>query len=364
MGLYRKGKIWWFIKQYRGHRVEESLGTESKKLAERLYAEILPTIIDGSYFEKQKRIPTMKEVIERYMTDVSPMQKSYSRNLEISGYWNDFFKDCLVSDVTTSLLSSYKAKRLTGDIVRGKGKGRKAGQSTVKRELAFLRAVFNKAIGEWDDDWDEYFKDHPLNPVKKVIKGLKDNKRVRYVTPEEAQKLRVTLPEWIKPMVIVACHTGLRQSNIVNLTVSQVDFHSGRINMKSEEMKDGDPLSIKMTSDVRETLRTVIKKRKVLSPYVFCDERGRPYNTKTVSMAFRRACKAAKIENLRFHDLRHDFATLLINNGATLFQVQANLGHSDPRMTQRYAHLLPENQNVVNFIEGKGITTILRQWQK
>lgn len=202
---------------------------------------------------------------------------------------------------------------------------------------------------------------HPLNPVRKVIKGLKENKRVRYVTPDEAHKLRFALPEWIKPMVIVACHTGLRAGNIVNLTVSQVDFHSDRINMRSEEMKDGDPLSIKMTADVRDTLSTVIKKRNVLSPYVFCDEHGKPYDTKAVSMAFLRACRAAKIENLRFHDLRHDFATLLINNGATLFQVQANLGHSDPRMTQRYAHLLPENQNVVNFIEGKGTTTILRQ---
>ena len=361
MGLFKKGNIWWFIKQYRGHRVEESLGTENKKLAERLYAEILPTIIDGSYFERKKRIPMMKEVIERYMTDVSSIQKGHYRNLELAGYWNDFFKDCLVSEVTTSLLSGYKAKRLTGAIIRGKGRGRKAGQSTVKREFAFLRAVFNKGIEEWEDDWDEYFKDHPRNPVKKVIKGLKENKRVRYVTPDEAEKLKVTLPEWIRAMVIVACHTGLRQSNIVNLTVSQVDFHSGRINMKSEEMKDGEPLSIKMTSDVREALQTAMRKRKVLSPYVFCSDHGGPFDAKAVSMAFRRACKAAGIDNLRFHDLRHDFATLLINNGATLFQVQANLGHSDPRMTQRYAHLLPENQNVVNLIEGKGITTILRQ---
>lgn len=161
MGLFKKGKIWWFIKQHRGHRVEESLGTENKKLAERLYADKLPKIIDGSYFEEKKRIPMMKEVIQRYMTDVSPIQKSHSRNLEIASYWNDFFKDCLVSDVTTSFLSSYKAKRLTGEIVRGNGKGRKAGQATVKKELAFLRAIFNKAIDEWEDDWDGYFKSHP-----------------------------------------------------------------------------------------------------------------------------------------------------------------------------------------------------------
>jgi len=75
----------------------------------------------------------------------------------------------------------------------------------------------------------------------------------------------------------------------------------------------------------------------------------------------RRACERAGIQNLRFHDLRHDFATLLINNGASLYQVQHALGHKDQRMSQRYAHLLPENRDVVNYIEGKGTTTILLQ---
>jgi hypothetical protein len=91
----------------------------------------------------------------------------------------------------TSLLSSYKAKRLTGDLRFGKSKDpdkrKKAGQSTIKKELAFLRMIFNKAIDEWDDDWDGYFRSNPVNPVRKVIKGLKENKRVRYVMPDEAQ---------------------------------------------------------------------------------------------------------------------------------------------------------------------------------
>lgn len=61
------------------------------------------------------------------------------------------------------------------------------------------------------------------------------------------------------------------------------------------------------------------------------------------------------------HNLRHDFATRLINAGASVYQVQHQLAHSDPGMTQRYAHLLPENQNVVDKIDGKGTTIILLQ---
>ena len=65
--------------------------------------------------------------------------------------------------------------------------------------------------------------------------------------------------------------------------------------------------------------------------------------------------------DLRFHDLRHDFATVLINNGAALYQVQLALGRKDHRMSARYAHLLPENRDVVNLVDGKGTATILLQ---
>ncbi|OGW55714.1 MAG: hypothetical protein A2Y81_01660 [Nitrospirae bacterium RBG_13_43_8] len=73
-----------------------------------------------------------------------------------------------------------------------------------------------------------------------------------------------------------------------------------------------------------------------------------------LTRAFKRACDRAKIKDLRFHDLRHDFASALINKGASLYQVQHNMSHSDSRMTERYAHLLPENRDVVDKIDGEG----------
>jgi hypothetical protein len=177
MGIYKKGNVWWFKKLFRGRKVEKSLEVRRRDDAEKKFAEILPGILDGSYFQGTAEPLTMTDIIDRYMREVSPLQKSHKRNQEIASHLKGFFKDVLISEVSSSRISSYKAKRLTGELKFGKGKGKRAGESTVKKELSFLRQVFNKAIDEWEI--------MEFNPVKRVIKGLKDVKRVRYVLPED-----------------------------------------------------------------------------------------------------------------------------------------------------------------------------------
>jgi len=113
-----------------------------------------------------------------------------------------------------------------------------------------------------------------------------------------------------------------------------------------------------MTSIVRMTFLYVIRERKVASPYVFCDAEGKPHSPYKVSVAFKKACKRAKVEDLRLHDLRHDFATLMLRKTKNLVDVQHAMGHKDSRMTLRYAHLLRGTFNAINAIEGKGFVTV------
>ena len=81
MGLYRRGKFFWFRISYQGKRIQESLKTDNRKLAEKLYAKILTDIVEGRYFEKPKDI-TINEVLERYMKEFSPLLSlsSHERN--------------------------------------------------------------------------------------------------------------------------------------------------------------------------------------------------------------------------------------------------------------------------------------------
>ena len=78
-----------------------------------------------------------------------------------------------------------------------------------------------------------------------------------------------------------------------------------------------------------------------------------------VSVAFKRACKRAGVEDLRLHDLRHDFATLMLRKTKNLVDVQHALGHKDSRMTLRYAHLLPEDlRSAYEAIDNEGTSVI------
>ncbi len=193
------------------------------------------------------------------------------------------------------------------------------------------------------------------------------------------------LPEWLKPIVTIARETGLRLSNIINLEWSQVNIFSRMINLATT--KNGDPHSVPMTDNVLNILKKLyssqnsfrIKSKnfcpsKVLGVFQSGDncppERhvgqatklwffpARPsghsdgekpktkpvlVNRHWVSKSFKDTGKKAEIENFRFHDLRHDFCSKLVQMGADLYSVAGLAGHRDVKTTQRYAHLSLEN---------------------
>ena len=345
--IWKRGRIWQVRIKRKGKSIRRSTSTSNKELAQKIERDIWNRLEEGTWFEKAKKIK-MTEVIEKYMTEISPFkQGSHERNKQIAKHFKAFLSDVLLEDVRPALLSRYKSERLLTITKRGG----LVSPDTVRKELSLLRQIFNVAIDEW-----ELCKE---NPVRKIIRSLpQEERRVRYVLPEEAEQLKFTIPTWLKAIVITACQTGLRRRNLLNLTVQQLDLISNRIII--ERTKNGDPIGIAMTSIVRETLLNVIRERTVVSPYVFCDDRGKACSPYKVSMAFRRACERAGVKNLRFHDLRHDFATLMLSKTRNLIDVQQSLGHRDPRMSLRYAHLLPDDlKGAFEAIDNTGTASII-----
>jgi len=140
----------------------------------------------------------------------------------------------------------------------------KATGSTVNRELACLRIVFNKAM-EWGKVHD--------NPVRKVKYFPENKRRLRYLTKEEIKALYNASADHLRPILIVALNTGMRKSEILNLKWEDIDFRQKMIyilNTKNNEKRE-----IPMNQVVFDTLPKIRKHPD--SSYIFYNRDGKPY---------------------------------------------------------------------------------------
>ncbi len=142
----------------------------------------------------------------------------------------------------------------------------------------------------------------------------------------------------LRPIVQIALNTAMRLREILYLKWCNVDFNRNIIVVTKTKSKKN--RNVPMNRLVTETLQGIERK----SEYVFCDHKtGEPYHS--VKTTFGKALKRAGLIGVRFHDLRHTAATMMVMNGVDLATVKEILGHSDIEMTMRYAHPTAEGIN-------------------
>lgn len=130
--------------------------------------------------------------------------------------------------------------------------------------------------------------------------------------------------------------TGLRRNEVVKARWEQVDLEAGLLHLP--KTKTGARYAV-LNSAAKELVASLPSRG--LEPWLFPGAKpGRPLENPTKVMA--RVLQRAGLDHMRIHDLRHTFAATCVNSGASLYEVQALLGHSSPAMTQRYAHLASE----------------------
>lgn len=145
----------------------------------------------------------------------------------------------------------------------------------------------------------------------------------------------------ILPIVTVALFTGLRLANVVLLKWSQVDLTHGFIRIEGAETKGRDVVTIPILPRVEMILRQASGKHPL---FVFVKPDGEPWTPNSVSRLWRQSkSRLGIVRKVRFHDLRHTFAShLAMMQGKPLTVVGEILGHKSPTMTKRYSHLTPE----------------------
>lgn len=205
--------------------------------------------------------------------------------------------------------------------------------ATANRVLIILRYMFNLVIEKWQ------FPGITSNPAIKIPMFQENNKKERFLTDEEIQSLSRASRQTSNPlfpiMIGLLLVTGVRKNELLKAEWKDVDLDkkSWKIPMSKSGYARYIPLN-------ETALHLFFNLRRIGScgTFVFPNPRtGKPYTQ--ISGIWKRVRKLAGLPDLRLHDLRHSFASMLVNSGRTLYEVQQLLGHSQINVTQRYAHL-------------------------
>jgi integrase len=352
MGLYkRKGsQFYWMTFRIKGKKIYESTQTTNKKLAERIHAKRLTEIEEGRWFPNEAKRRTFEELMGRYMKEYAIPNKSERTVVKDTYSFKrlaEFFGGHKLSEITPQKIAEYKWHR------------RQAGirPSTLARELELLRAALNVAVREWE--WLE------VNPFWKVRIEQPKGHKERWVTLEEEESLLKVSPPWLKDIILFALNTGMRQDEILSLKWPQVDMLRRTVTLL--ETKNKERRTIPLNQRALGLLRAKGKVRHI-SGFVFPSQESTKLHARNLLRAFYAARKKARLEDVRFHDLRHTFATRLVQAGIDLYVVKELLGHKSLKMTMRYAHHYPESLrhgvNVLDNLKEKGgyiLVTVDRQ---
>jgi len=229
-------------------------------------------------------------------------------------YLDKYLSDVLLRDITRDMIER---------LAQGKEKGG-ASPATVNRMLALIRAILRKAEREW-----EWIDKAPVVRMRK-----EDNKRIRWIGPDEVERLKKELPTHLAEAMEFTIHTGFRESNTANLEWAEVDFNRGHAFIPASKSKSRKAIAVPLNGKVIEIIRRQIGKH-LRFVFTYKGKRIKRFNTR----AWTNALKRAGIEDFKWHDLHHTWASWHVQNGTSLQELQLLGGWSSFEMVLRYAHL-------------------------
>jgi integrase len=312
MAIFEKAGSWYIDFYVKGRRTREKIGP-SKTLAKEVLRKRQTEVAEGKYFpERQRASGGFAVFIEKYWR----LEGSRLKATGIRGVLDVFkerFGDRLLSEITIADVQAYyneTADRTTA--------------ATANRHMNFLSPLFNRA-----KEWGDHFGD---NPAAKVRRRREENRRLRFLNEDEIERLLDCASDRVRPLLICAMLTGMRRAELLRLQWENVDIERGLIYIL--ESKSGKPRELPMGRKLIQTLAALGSKTK-----------GSVFGVPEITLRthFMNAMIGAEIQDFRFHDLRHTFASHFIMRTGDLPALQKLLGHSSPEMTQRYAHLAKEH---------------------
>ena len=292
-------------------------------------------MVRGVYIQ---RSPSEKllfsSAIERYLNEVTTSKKESTRIAEKrkSGQLKSFFGKYSLAAITPDLVAEYSDKRLS------EGKS----NNTVRLELALLSHLFSTAIREWRIGLT-------YNPVSNIRKPAPGEGRDRRLSADEEARILGAADAHSNPMfgwiVRLALYTGMRSGEILGLKRSQVDLKKRIVVLR--DTKNGSARSVPLSKPATEAMKAALDNpiRPFDTDLIFFGEPGkdgkrRPY---TITKIWADLKRTEKLNDLHFHDLRHESVSRLVESGLSDQEVSSISGHKSMQMLKRYTHLRAED---------------------
>jgi integrase len=317
MSLYERkdSSVYWVKLHHGGKIVQRSTGTANKVKAQEYHDRL-----KGSLWEQErlgvKPRYSWQQAVVKWIEETSD-KATHKEDVQKLKWLHPFFGELMLDEITLDAVGRVKAE-----------KHKQVSKATTNRYLAVIRSVLIRARDEWE--WVE--------KVPKIKLFKEPEGRERSLTPEQANRLLVELPPHLRDMALFTLHTGLRQSNVLQLEWSCVDLARCHAWVRSENSKNRKPISVSLNARAMEVLNRQIGKH---ATRVFTCK-GKPISG-VVNQTWKDALARADIQDLRWHDLRHTWATWLRQLGTPTHELQRMGGWKTAAMVERYAHVAPDH---------------------
>ncbi|MBB43803.1 MAG: integrase [Rhodospirillaceae bacterium] len=262
---------------------------------------------------------TLGELLKRYGKEITPNKRSFEIEiLRIKKINRSWLGKIPLTDLRSFHIAQYRDERLK--VVQG---------NAAARDLSLISDAINTAMREWNIRLTE-------NPVSLVTKPPSNRPRDRRLGRDEAEGLLLACSRshnsYLFPLVIVALETAMRRGELLTLQRNHIYYQSRTAYLPLT--KNGERRTVPLSSKAIKTLEELPAN---ISGRVF------PLSTTALRGLWKRACKRAGIDDLRFHDLRHEATSRFFERGLNVMEVSTITGHKDLRMLKRYTHLRAED---------------------
>ncbi|CAG0987191.1 Prophage integrase IntA [Methylophilaceae bacterium] len=336
MSLFRRkdSSYYWLKIIVNGVKVERSTGTTDKTKAQEYHDRLKAEMWEQSRLGvKPQRY--WWQAVERWLQETAD-KRTHKDDIAKLKWLDAYLSDITLDAITLSRIDEIRLAKLN-----------EASKSTVNRYLALIRSILIRARDVWE--W--------LDKVPKIKLYQEPRGRERALTPEQVIRLLEELPEHQRDIVLFALMSGLRQANLLGLQWSWIDLDKGYACIPADKSKNKQPIPLNLTA----SMLAILKKQLGKHPIRVFTYRGKPIASVN-TRAWKNALKRAGIEDFRWHDLRHTWATWHRQAGTPTHELQRLGGWKTTAMVERYAHLAPDalqgaTGRLESFISGYDLAT-------